>query len=320
MCLFIKKEGIFTSLQGLGELGLQRYGINPRGAMDRAAVRILNTLLGNDQTDSVLELHFPAGNILFEEDASFAIGGADFGAELDTVPVPAWTAVPARRSQELRFGRNTFGSRGYLAVRGGLTLNNDHENAGGSGTSAARFETIRLKTGSGVARASRLPESPGLIGPRAAAKVLPQYSRSPVVRVIPGGEFDRLREDAKAFLIASSFKLSNDSNRMGFRLQGPPLFLDRPIEMVSSAVNFGTIQLLPDGQLVVLMADHQTSGGYPRIATVISADLPLLAQLSPGDSIDFRLTDSLTAEQAATAFDLDLRWLRTGVELGRYWQ
>ena len=107
--------------------------------------------------------------------------------------------------------------------------------------------------------------------------MIPKYSRFPTLRVVAGGEFDLLTAIGERAFLNEGFTITNDSNRMGYRLSGPPLYLLHKKEMVSAAVSFGTIQLLPDGQLIVLMADHQTAGGYPRLANVISSDLPLRA-------------------------------------------
>lgn len=319
MCLLIKKEGIFTSLQGLGNFGRQRHGFNPRGAMDQAAVRILNTLLGNDQAENVLELHFPAGEIVFEEAAYFAIGPADFDARLDGVPISAWQAFPARPSQELRFKNRISGARCYLAVAGGLQAGGRDPDQDEDDPFASHFYDHRLSAGTRVLSSRRLTGVQVHSAVRVSPKIIPQYSRSPTVRIIPGGEFGSLSNASRDIFLSSVFEVRAESNRMGYRLNGPALFPEPPVEIVSAAVSFGTIQLLPDGQLVVLMADHQTSGGYPRLGNVISSDLPVLAQLSAGETVSFQVTDPFSAEHAAAAFDQDLRWLRTGVRLARSW-
>lgn len=312
MSLLIQKEGIFTSVQDLGRFGLQRFGINPRGAMDRTAVRIINLLLGNDEDRSVLEIHFPGPEILFENTCRIALGGADFAPELSGKPISNWQAYAVGESSILRFRNKNFGNRAYLAIGGGLS---------GSDQSWDReFETRRLQKGERLlfGPANSKVDQTASRG-QVAASLLPAYSSFPTVRIIAGAEFDRISDAAKVQMESADFLVSNDSNRMGFRLQGPALHLARPIEMVSSAVNFGTIQLLPDGQMVVLMADHQTSGGYPRLAHVVSFDLPLLAQLGPGDKIAFRLVEIDEAERFAAQLETDLQRLKVGVRFGRYW-
>jgi antagonist of KipI len=315
MCIVIEKEGIFSSIQGLGTYGSQRFGINPRGAMDRAAVRIINVLLGNPQDLSTLELHFPAGAVRFTERCLFALGGADFSAELDGQPIDNWRTYFADPGHALSFKKRTKGSRCYLAVKSGLT-----SCPPGLEPATDELTTIRSVKGSQLfpkvegTRSDALEE-----GRRVSSFILPPYSPFPTVRFLPGGEYDQLNEINKSLLAESSFEVSAESNRMGFRLKGPGLALAEPVELVSAAVNFGTMQLLPDGQMIVLMADHQTSGGYPRIGNIISADLPLLGQLGAGDKVAFTATSIEEAERAALALEADLCRLELGVRFGRYW-
>jgi antagonist of KipI len=148
-----------------------------------------------------------------------------------------------------------------------------------------------------------------------SSSLIPRYSRFPTVRFIRGVDFELLADRSQATLKQQDFVVTKNSNRMGFRLQGEPLIQKDPQEMVSSAVTFGTVQLLPDGQLIVLMADQQTSGGYPRIAHVIERDLPLLAQLGPNDKVAFHEVELPHAEELIAEFERDLALLRVGVHL-----
>ncbi|WP_225931516.1 hypothetical protein [Leptolyngbya sp. 7M] len=145
--------------------------------------------------------------------------------------------------------------------------------------------------------------------------LIPKYSRFPTVRVIKGPEFSRLSENAARELFDQQFTISPDSNRMGFRLKGQTISILDTTEMLSSGVTFGTVQLLPNGQLVVLMADHQTTGGYPRILQVCSVDLPLLAQLGTGDKIHFHPIELAEAEQLAIDLQHNIKRLRVATEL-----
>ena len=142
--------------------------------------------------------------------------------------------------------------------------------------------------------------------------MIPFYSRFPTVRIITGAEFENLTAFSEQQFLSETFTISKDSNRMGFRLEGKPLFLLNKTELVSSAVDFGTIQLLPDGQMIVLMADHQTTGGYPRLGNVISIDLPLIAQLGANDKVGFHLISIGEAENLLLEFEKDLCFLRIG--------
>ncbi len=311
MTLLIRKEGIFSSIQGLGNYGVQRFGINPGGAMDRSALRILNVILGNPDASQAIEMHFPAGEIVFESAQRFALGGADLSAQIDGSPITNWQVNEAAAGQTLQFRKRTFGNRCYLAVEGGIS---DYSRDGTLLENS--FETRRLRTSDRLG----LGESSDvfLIGRIAVSpRLLPEYSNRPIVRILAGAEFEQLSSISRAHFLNEEFALTVDSNRMGFRLTGPALDIIQPTEMVSSAVTFGTIQLPPDGSLIVLMADHQTSGGYPRIGAVVTADLPLLSQLGPGDRVRFQLVTIDAAERMAAAFEHDLKMLRAGVRFPR---
>lgn len=309
MAVLVRKAGVFTSLQGLGRYGQQRYGVAPGGSMDRTAARIANILAGNDESEHLLEFHFPGPEIVFGEDRVFALGGADFDARLDGEPVRNWHRHLARASGVLSFKKKLGGSRGYLAVDGGLRYDNAR--------SESPFVTERISSGQTlIAIKDSQAEIAGRLG--VARDLLPAYSEHPTVRLIAGAESDSLTAECLGILKTSDFTLTKDSDRMGFRLHGPILqAVERP-QMVSAAVCFGTVQLLPNGQLIVLMADHQASGGYPRIGHVIAADLPLVAQLGPGDAMRFSIVDIGVAEQAAARIESDLNKLKAGLSLGRY--
>jgi antagonist of KipI len=280
--------------------------------MDRTAARLVNTLLGNEENEAVLEMHFPAPEIEFGTAYSVAIGGADFSATLNDRPLRNWSSFDVQPGDALKFAKPVNGARTYLAAAGGLAIDewlcsrstNLVAEAGG-------FNGRKLQTGDRIGQREPRTMKTHTVGP----SLIPKYSRFPTVRVVPSGEFDLLTAISERALLNEGFTVTNESNRMGYRLTGPPLHLLHKKEMVSAAVTFGTIQLLPDGHLIVLMADHQTAGGYPRIANVISADLPLLAQLGPNDGVGFHLVSIDEAERVAAEFERDLSRLRTGIRL-----
>lgn len=313
MSIVIRKAGMLSSVQDLGRFGSRRYGINPNGVMDTAAARVVNALLANDENAAVIEMHFPASEIEFQAQISFAVGGADFGAELAGIAVPHFQTVTAESGSVLRFTAKRKGNRAYLGITGGIKV--DEWFGSGSTSLSAGFggyKGRKLLAGDMLETKENRVVRSG-IGP--ARSLVPLYSRFPTVRFIPGAEYGLLTAKSEQDLLHHGFRLSNDSNRMGFRLSGEPLHLIEPKEMISAAVTFGTIQLLPDGQLVVLMADHQTTGGYPRIGHVISHDLPLLGQLGPGDGVGFHPVGIAEAESLAARFDRDLNLMKMGVWL-----
>jgi antagonist of KipI len=316
MSLTFVKEGILNTLQDRGRKGFRRFGINPNGVMDHAAARIVNALLGNDENEGVLEMHFPAGEIRFDREAVIAIGGANFSPAIDTESIPNWRTIRVKKNDTIRFASKLKGERTYLAVRGGFKID---DWLGSKSTNLTAciggFEGRRLRIGDAVGFNSvrrQLEMNKDFVVSNA---LLPLYSPFPTVRFIPGAEFELLSEQSRKKFRSNGFIISKNSDRMGYRLQGDPIALVRPLEMITSTVGFGTIQLLPDGQLIVLMADHQTSGGYPRIAHVIDRDLPLMAQLGPNNKVAFHQVSIDDAEALMLEFERDLMLLKTGVKL-----
>jgi antagonist of KipI len=314
MSILIKKAGILTTVQDLGRNGFRRFGINQNGAMDKIAVRLINILLGNDENESVLEMHFTAPEIFFEDAVIFAIGGADFAAKLNDVTIENWRICYAEKNSTLKFTAKVSGNRAYLAVKNGFKINdwlgskstNLKANFGG-------FEGRKLINGDQILFNKNSKPNISNFKFQISNSLIPLYSNFPTIRVIAGAEFELVTTQSQENLFNKNFTITQNSDRMGFRLKGESLQLQNAKELVSSAVNFGTIQLLPDGQMIVLMADHQTSGGYPRIANVISTDLPILAQLGANDKVAFHLISIEEAENLLNDFEIELNLLKTAV-------
>lgn len=305
MSLSIIKPGLLDTVQDLGRYGFGNWGINPGGAMDRYAAKVANMLVDNHPGESLLEIHFPGAQIFFEQNALISITGGDFSPTLnDNEVINTWRPVVVRRNTILHFPRWKWGSRCYLAVHGGFCvprwLNSYSTNmkAGAGG-----FEGRKLEKGdelpfkdSSIYFAGLLKETREYQSLTWSVDTGRTYEFPNEICFTPGYEYTQLTPAARLELEANNFIIHPFSDRMGYRLKGATLQRADATELVSSAVSFGTIQLLPDGQLIVLMADHQTTGGYPRIGHVIAAHLPRLAQLRPSDSIQFSMVDQLTAE------------------------
>lgn len=254
------KKGLLDTWQGLPSYGLQHEGIQPGGAMDIFSLQIANALVGNDVYDKALEMHFPAGVYQFETSTLIAICGANFTACIDNVEVPMNQPIKVPPGAILSCKKPISGQRVYVAAR--------------------------ALTDEQVARVKILPWS---MNPENVMTDEP-------IRILFGREWDQIKACSQQSFLSKPFAISPTSNRMGIQLIQEPLKIVSPRTMLSTAVTAGTIQLLPSGQLVVLLAGHQTTGGYPRLAHVIAADLPRLAQKGPGDSLRFTLTDATTAE------------------------
>jgi antagonist of KipI len=327
VALRVVRPGPQTTVQDLGRPGLQRVGVSVGGAMDTVALRVANLLVGNAEGAAGLEMTLLGPTLAFEEDALFALGGADLGATLDGRPLPCWRAVAARKGSELAFSGARTGCRTYLALAGGLAV---PEVLGGRGTDlkagygglGGRALTAgdRLPLGesapSARGRLERLLGAPDPVERWGAwLGLLPPYADVPRVRILPGAEHAHFDEDSRWALVSARFEVTPRSNRMGYRLRGPPLALRAPLELISSPVTEGTVQVPPGGDPIVLMADRQTTGGYPRIAQVITVDLPLLAQLRPGAGLLFEEVSLARAQEALLARERELRVFAEAVRL-----
>ena len=314
MSIFVTKSGILSTIQDTGRNGFRRFGINPNGAMDVGAARLINILLANEESETVLEMHFPAPILKFEEAAIIALGGAKFGAKIDDKSIENWRPYRIEKSQTLSFSGKISGNRAYLTVKGGFQMERWLNSASTNLTAnIGGFEGRSLLKGDRILFRQKTKNQKPKTNFRISRTVIPHYSSMPTLRVIAGAEFERLTAFSESNFLKNNFTITRNSNRMGFRLNGEPLYLLNKIELISSAAAFGTIQLLPDGQLIILMADAQTSGGYPRVAHVASADLPILAQLGANDKVNFEIISIEEAEGLALEFERDLSLLKVGV-------
>ena len=306
MSLKIVKAGMLDSIQDMGRYGYQQVGINPTGAIDKYAAAIANILVGNVHNEAVIEMRFPAAAIFFDEPTIIALSGADFTANINGTPIPINHAVIVHKNSTLQFHSPKNKSHCYLAIKGGMKLtrwlnsystNLKAEAGGFSGRRLLKDDVIELNE---VPGANKIDESEP---PGTGFKILPWQASenfgldgSEQLMALPGAEWEWLDKNSQEKFLRNPFFISHNSDRMGYRLASEPLQVISKTELVSSAVSFGSIQLLPDGQLIILMADNQTTGGYPRLGNIISAYLPMLAQMKAGDKIQFKFTDHQTAE------------------------
>ncbi len=300
--LEIIKHGIADSIQDLGRVGYQHLGINPNGVMDMVAAKTANFLAGNKADEAVIELHFPASSFRFNCSALIALSGADFDAAVDGKPVTINKPVLVAKDAVLQFRKNKNGARCYLAVHGGFAIKqwlnsystNVKANVGGHcGRLLKKGDSIGFKQQPGL---FNLPANKSLVRLPWSAAVDYFYTASNVIRCVTANEYVFLNDVSKDCFPVSQYKITLQSDRMGYRLQGTPLLMQTPVSLLSTAVTKGTIQLLPNGQLIVLMSDHQTMGGYPRVAHVVQADIAKLAQMQPHQHIQFQFISHAEAE------------------------
>ncbi len=303
MSIQVLKSGIMDSIQDKGRYGFRHLGINISGVMDSISSQVVNMVVGNDTNEAVMEMHFPSPTILFESETLISIGGADFSPTLNGEEIPLWHPVMVCKNSVLQFHKKIKGSVCYLAVRGGFKVpkwlkskstNMKAIHGGYDGRSLLKGDVIKIKATHKLSK--EVCEKDFIILPWQVDMNMDK-SEAKEIYVLKGPEWDILNEGSKKRFIENSYSIHSFSDRMGYRLSGHSLSCDSKNEIISSAVCFGTIQLLPNGQLIVLMADHQTIGGYPRIAQVVSAHLSKLAQKGSLENINFKIIDHPAAEE-----------------------
>jgi antagonist of KipI len=284
--ILVIKAGMLTTVQDAGRWGYQSRGVPVAGPMDPVSHRLANALVGNGRDAALLEVTLLGPELEFEDERLVAVAGADFDLSLDGRQVPSHAPFTVAAGSHLRFGARRLGARAYLAVSGGITVGpvlgsrSTHLVSGMGGVGGrAVLAGDRLPLGD-----PSLPQSMPL-APQDAIIALPD--RHATIRVLAGPQQDYFAADALAVLQSAPYVIAQNSDRMGFRLEGPRLTHARGADIISDATPLGVLQVPASGQPILLMADRQTTGGYPKIATVIAADLTIAGQLAPADTITF---------------------------------
>jgi antagonist of KipI len=304
----VLEPGLFTTVQDLGREGFGPLGISPSGAADRISLRMGNRLLANQQGAAGLEMTLLGGTFTFPEEAVVALAGSDFGATLDEKPAEMWRAHKVKPGQVLRLGPTKTGARCYLCVQGGIEVElflgsaSTHilSGLGGHEGRALRKGDV-LKIGTHYIKSmapwmASMPDREWALSPRTMEVLEPRK----VICVTDGPQSDWFSEAAKKTFYGSTYRVAEESNRMGIRLEGVAISAPAGGEMISEGVALGAIQVPEGGQPIILFVEQQTTGGYPKIANVISADFHRLGQLRPRDEIRFQRVEPLGARSMLT--------------------
>ena len=290
--------GLFTTVQDLGREGFGPMGVSPSGAADAVSLRIGNLLVGNAEGAAGLEMTLIGGAFQLPHRTVFALAGSDFGAVLGDAPVELWSSFEARPGQTLRLGPTRAGARCYLCVRGGIVVKDFLGSAsthilsglgGYQGRALRKGDVLEIGSNSGQ-------RADGAFRKRTVAKrPLERLAPRKVLRVTPGPQSVWFPEAAQRVFYESTYRVAENSNRMGVRLEGVLTPAPSGGEMISEGVSLGAVQITAGGLPIILFVEQQTTGGYPKIANVMSADLHSLGQLRPRDEIRFEPVDLETA-------------------------
>ncbi|MBG9443617.1 biotin-dependent carboxyltransferase family protein [Cytobacillus firmus] len=327
----VLKPGLLSSIQDLGRTGYQKFGVIASGAMDPFSHRMANLLSGNEENDPALEITMMGPTLTFEEDTLISICGGDLSPSINGQPIRTWRSVFVKKGSALKFGGCQKGCRAYLAVSGGFAVpevmnsKSTYLRAGIGGFKGRALKAGDvLETGKPSLQSLKMKDflSKQLLDKAfvendwgIASKLIPETVGNPEIRITRGRQFDLFTHESRIHLFNHAFEVTAQSDRMGYRLKGPALALSEHAEQISEAVNFGSIQVPPDGNPIVLLADRQTTGGYPKIGQVAAVDLPLLAQAKPGDALRFSEISNEQAQQLLIKREMKLKELKQGIFL-----
>ena len=325
MKIDITRAGFLTSVQDLGRLGFRQFGVSVGGALDSHALRVANLLVGNDESAAGLEITLGGLRLRFVDDRIVAWCGGGFDVRLGSTSVAAGHAALVRSGQELMFNQPKVGCRCWLGISGeidvpivlGSRSTDLRTNFGG-------FDGRALRDGDEIALGKNSKHAQSLVDLLREQRISswsPPHDwsspaqREPILRVMRGSDWNRFNDVTIQRFTNEVFIVSPDSDRMGVRLEGIELKRNHDIDLISEAVVPGTIQVPPGGKPIVLLGDCQTIGGYPKIAHVISVDLPIAAQLRVGDRVRFHEVSLTEAHQLLAERERDLAEFRVGIKL-----
>lgn len=322
----VLQAGFFTTVQDLGRYQYQKFGMIVSGVMDSFASRIANSLVGNKEDEAVLEAMLNGLKIKMTNDAVIAITGKHAQPLLNGESIAMWRPIFVRKGDIISLSKRNDGLFTYIAFSGGFDIPSRFKskstflsaNFGGfKGRALAKNDYIPLKDESNTNLAVKRYLQKFNNQPNWFVRFYDNYAFTNDVelKVIEGKEFDWFTEESKDAFFNNQYRLTSQSNRMGFRLEGPALEAKDSKELLSEGVTFGTIQVPSSGQPIILMADHQTTGGYPKIGQLISAHFARLAQLQPGTKIKFTLIPLEEAEDTYIQREYFIKQIQKSISL-----
>ena len=313
MSITILNPGMLTSVQDLGRIGYQQFGVPVSGAMDPRSASIANILVGNDEGEAVLECTMMGPHIRFDAPNIIAITGGDLGATLDGQRIDTYRAIPVNAGQTLRFTMLRTGCRAFVAFAGGLDI---------PVVMGSRSTNMKAKIGGYQGRKLQKDDVIGFRAPKTDLKSLGLRRTSFEIkpraeykqRTVLGPQDDALTERGITTFLSSVYTLTPEFDRMGCRLDGELIEHVKSGDIISDGIAFGAVQVPSAGKPIIMLADRQTTGGYAKIANVISADFRILAQLKAGDKVHFEKVSIAAAQEALLAQRATLNCLRSAID------
>lgn len=312
--MVIINPGLYTTVQDRGRWGYQEYGMPVTGAMDDYSLRLANILVGNDEYDAVLETTLNGPEISFNTNVVAAITGANMMPRVNGFTVSMWRSLKLSKGDVLSFDMVRAGTRGYISFAGGL----DIPTVMGSRSTYVRgaiggYEGRKLKSNDEINVRDKDFPIEQLAGRVIPQQYIPQYDDSCIIRVVPGPQDDCFTEESIEKFFSSEYEITKEADRMGYRLSGPQLMHKDGADIISDGINLGSVQVPGHGMPIVMMSDRQTTGGYTKIATVISSDIPVMAQLKPGNKVKFVRIDVREAHKVLREYENKIKEIKESV-------
>ncbi|WP_446897093.1 biotin-dependent carboxyltransferase family protein [Clostridium sp. LBM24168] len=314
MSITVLTPGLLTTIQDCGRYGYQKYGVIVSGAMDVYSMRLANIVVGNDENEGTLEITLMGPSLKITKGNLISITGADISPEIKGKRVPMGRPIYLNEDSVLKFGRCSAGCRCYLSVAGGFDVpvfmgsrsTYIRANIGGKeGRTLKKCDILKVGKKSELSlsiidKLKEFDKGEHFIAAKWYVKnFIPEGTNETVIRVFEDRQFNYVKGDSIRKFFSSCFSIDVKSDRMGYRLKGPKIEFEKSIEMISGEVSFGTVQIPPDGNPIILLADRATAGGYPKIAHVISHDIQKLVQLKPSDKVKFK---KITLKEAESLY------------------
>ena len=293
----ILKPGMYTTIQDVGRYNYQKSGMSVAGAMDQFSLKVANILVGNSDSEACLEATLFGLEIEFGGDALIAVTGANLSPMINNIAVEMWSGVKVSDGDVLSFGTVKSGCRGYIAIASGI----DVPDVMGSKSTYVKgkvggFQGRILKAGDEI-KIKSLGENNFNCIVKLPNEFIPSYNKDNTVRVVLGPQDDYFTGNGINTFFNSHYEVTNEFDRMGYRLSGSKITHKTGADIISDGITMGSVQVPGHGAPIIMMADRQTTGGYTKIATVITPDINIVGQLKPGDSVSFKSIDIVEAHK-----------------------
>jgi antagonist of KipI len=309
----ILKPGLLTTIQDKGRIGYQQFGMPVAGAMDELSMRLANILVGNDEFEACIEATMLGPEIQFDREAVIAVTGGAVTPKINGTDTVMWRSLKINKGDILSFGALRSGCRYYIAAAGGFSV---PEVMGSKSTyirgGIGGYEGRALKKGDKISL-SGLSTNSSLIGRTIPQSEILSYCKEYTIRVILGPQEDHFTKESVDTFLSSEYSITKDADRMGYRLSGPKLEHTNGADIISDGIALGAIQVPGHGMPIIMMADRQTTGGYPKIATVISTDINILGQAKPGDKLRFMAVSIEEAHSILQEYESSIRDIKNQI-------